>query len=719
MSKREHRKRSAPEYEHHIPERREVLEFLRTVNKPRNLKHIAAALGVDSTARQAALKKRLNAMVRDGEIIKNRKEGFGLTEKMDLIVGEVIGHTDGYGFLRPDHGPPDLFLSAREMQVLMHGDRVAVRISGIGRRNQPEGAVVEILERANRKVVGRYFREGQLGFVAPDNKRLHQDVLIPAGDEGKAKSGQYVVADITRYPDRHTQPVGKITEILRQDTYVEMATEIAIRAHDIPWEWPEEIELELAAIGSKKIGAKDRNDLRELPFVTIDGEDARDFDDAVCCAKTAIGWKLYVAIADVTAYVPVGGALDREAANRGTSVYFPQRVVPMLPELLSNDLCSLKPEVDRPCLVCEISIDRRGMVKESRFTRALIHSRRRMTYTEMAAAVVTKDAGLRQALGPLIEHLDKLYQLFRLLHGARMKRGILEFGATETRMEFDNKGRIRQISPLIRNDAHRLIEEFMLTANVAAAELLEKQELPSLYRNHEPPNPEKLADLREFLAGFGLELGGGDKPDVEDYKKVLEAVSDKDHAHLVETVLLRSMNLAVYEAVNKGHFGLAFARYTHFTSPIRRYPDLLVHRAISHAIKGTPFHYSLPDMHNLGAHCSRTERRADDATRDVAQHLKCEFMEDRIGEVFNGTVSGVTAFGLFVELDDVLVEGLVHVTALPNDYYHFDATTRSLRGERSGHRFHLADRVRVSVSRVDIDEKKIDLELVDGRKSRK
>ena len=720
MSKKLYTGKQTTDYEFSIPERSQILDYLREANKPRTLKHIADALGADSAGQKSALKNRLKAMLRDGEVIKNRRDGYGLTEKMDLLAGTVIAHPDGYGFLRPDRGAPDLFLPAREMQSLMHGDRVLVRISGTSRRNQQEGALVEILEHANRKIVGRYFREGKIGYVAPDNPRLHQDVLIPAGREGKARAGEYVVAGITKFPDRHTQPVGKVIEILRQETYVEMATEVAIRAHDIPWQWPDEItpELEVIASAADRVSGR-RTDLRGLPFVTIDGEDARDFDDAVCCEETGVGWKLFVAIADVSGYVLPGSALDIEAENRGTSVYFPQRVVPMLPELLSNDLCSLKPEVDRPCLVCEMEISRQGLVENSRFLQALIHSRRRMTYTEMAAVVVEKNDSIRRSMEPLIEHLDLLYRLFKLMHGTRTRQGLLEFGTTETRMEFDKKGRIRSISPLLRNDAHRLIEEFMLAANVAAAELLQGNEIPILYRNHEPPNPEKLADLREFLAGFGLQLGGGEKPGVNDYAVVLDTVRDREYAHLVETVLLRSMSLAVYEAVNKGHFGLAFESYTHFTSPIRRYPDLLVHRAIRHLINAAPYGYSMQEMQNLGLHCSQTERRADDATRDVAQRLKCEFMQDRIGEIFSGTISGVTAFGLFVELDEALVEGLVHVTALPNDYYHFDAAAHCLRGERSGRSFSLAGRIQVMVTRVDIDEKKIDLEFLDGRASRK
>jgi len=717
MSKRtERRSRKATGDAVSIPDRHQILAFLKTNKKPRTLQHIADGLGARSSDERAALNNRLKAMLRDGELIKNRREGYGLVEKMDLIAGRVLGHPDGYGFLRPDQGGEDLFLSVKEMRSLLHGDRALVRVRGHDRRGRPEGALVEVLERAQHRVVGRYYREDKVGYVVPDNKRIHQDLFIPGGDHGKAQSGQYVVAEITRQPDQHTQPVGRVVEILGAETSREMAAEIAIRSFELPYQWPDAVTAEIAGLDPESLPAvADREDLRDLPLVTIDGEDARDFDDAVYCEQQGNGWRLIVAIADVSYYVEPGSALDVEARLRGTSVYFPQRVIPMLPEILSNGLCSLKPETDRLCMACELSINNKGKVKRYRFMQAIMRSRARLTYTEMAAMVVESKTTQRRKYKVLVPHLDDLYTLYRLMHKRRAKQGLLDFDSTESTILFDEEGRINAILPLIRNDAHRLIEEFMLAANVAAAEFLILNEIPALYRNHEPPDEDKLTDLRTFLGEFGISLGGGDTPGARDYAAVIEAVRERDDAHLIETVLLRSMQLAVYSETNRGHFGLAFKAYTHFTSPIRRYPDLLVHRAIRRLIahgSPQPFPYNREDMHLLGESCSMTERRAEEASRNVVQRLKCEYMHDKVGEEFHGTVSGVTAFGLFVELDDVFVEGLIHVTSLPNDYYHFDAVGRRLKGERTGKSYRLANRLRVRVVRVDVDEGKIDFELV-------
>jgi ribonuclease R len=713
MSSKKVSSKKQQDYAVSIPERQQILEFLQEANKPRSLKHIAEAMGMVHSDERAALNKRLKAMLRDGEIIKNRREGYGLVAKMDLLRGTVIGHGDGYGFLRPDNRDEDLFLPVKEMRSLLHGDRVLVRIAGTNRKNQSEAAVVEILERANTQVVGRYFREGKIGYVTPDNSRLHQDVFIPSGYGGKAKSGQYVVAAITRQPDRHTQPVGKVIEILEQGSPVEMATDIAIRAYAIPWQWPDEVTEEIAGMGMEFADRKaPRKDLRELDFVTIDGEDARDFDDAVFCARTAAGWKLYVAIADVSSFVLPGTALDMEAAKRGTSVYFLQRVIPMLPEILSNDLCSLKPGIDRFCMVCEMDVDSRGSISQSTFYQAVIKSSRRMTYTEMAAVIDAGEDKTRKQSTSLIDTLLDLHELYRLMHKGRQKRGVLDFQTTESYMEFNEQGRVENVRLMIRNDAHRLIEEFMLAANISAAALLLQHEIPVLFRNHDRPTQEKLADVHEFLAGFGLQLDGGKEPVAADYARLLDQVKTREDAHLFETVLLRSMALAVYEDTNKGHFGLAFEAYTHFTSPIRRYPDLLVHRAIRHIISKAPYPYTRTEMHSLGESCSMAERRAEEASRDVLQRMKCEFMQDKIGELFTGTVSAVTAFGLFVELDEIFIEGLLHVTALPNDYYHFDAVGRRMTGERTGKVYRLGDRIKIKVVRVAVEDKKIDFDFV-------
>ena len=717
MSKRpERRSRKTASEGITIPDRHRILAYLKSSKKPRTLQHIADNFGVRSSAARAALNNRLKAMLRDGEVIKNRREGYGLVEKMDLIAGTVMGHPDGYGFLRPDHGDEDLYLSVKEMRSLLHGDRAVVRIRGYDRKGRAEGALVEVLDRANQRIVGRFYLEDKVGYVVPDNKRIHQDIFIPRENRGKAQSGEYVVAEIERQPDQHTQPVGRIIEILRADKPVEMAAEIAIRSFELPYQWPDGVTAEIKKLDPDRLPAIfDREDLRNLPFVTIDGEDARDFDDAVYCERKGNGWRLLVAIADVSYYVEPGTALDDEARLRGTSVYFPQRVIPMLPEVLSNGLCSLNPDTDRLCLVCELSVNNKGKVKHYRFLEAIMRSQARLTYTETAAMIVERKVKPRRRYKSLLPHLEDLFILYKQMHKRRTKQGLLDFDATESAIRFDDTGHVTAIQPLIRNDAHRLIEEFMLAANVAAADFLIRYEMPALFRNHESPDQDKLEDLREFLREFGLSLGGGDTPTARDYADLIGMVSNRDDAHLIETVLLKSMQLAVYSETNGGHFGLAFDAYTHFTSPIRRYPDLIVHRAIRRVITGgspQSYPYSRQDMHLLGESCSMAERRAEEASRNVVQRLKCEFMHDKVGEEFYGTVSGVTAFGLFVELDGIFVEGLIHVTSLPIDYYHFDAVGHRLKGERTGRSYRLANRLKVKVMRVNVDDGKIDFELV-------
>lgn len=707
-----------------IPSDGAVLDFLKSAGRPRSLEHIAVALRISGGLRRNELQKRLSGMVRDGRLFLNRREGFGLVQKMGLIVGRIVGHADGFGFLVPDDDAGgDLFLPATEMRSLLHGDRAVARVAGQDRHGRREGALVEVLERANSRIVGRFFREGNTGFVVPDNRRIHQDVLVPSDARGSASTGQFVVAEIVTQPSRHMQPIGRIIEVLGEHAAPGMASEIAIRAFDIPHRWPDGVAGEVAELDPDAVPLlKGRTDLRTLPFVTIDGEDARDFDDAVFCERRGDGWRLLVAIADVSYYVAPGSALDAAARDRGTSVYFPDRVVPMLPEVLSNELCSLKPKVDRLALVCEMSVTAAGQVTRSRFFSAVMRSAARLTYTTVAAAVIEGDPRQRRELAVLIDPLEDLYRLYGVMRRHRSRHALLDFDTTESRIEFDEAGDVRAIRQLVRTDAHRLIEEFMLAANVAAAELLLHRDIPALYRNHDTPKEEKLNDLRGFLADLGLTLGGGSRPATRDYAKLNDTVKHRDDAHLIETLMLRSMPLAVYAAKNIGHFGLAFPAYTHFTSPIRRYPDLLVHRAIRHLIgRRAPYPYDQPEMQRLGEHCSMTERRADEATRDAVQRLKCIFMQDRVAEIFFGRITGVTGFGLFVELDDIFVEGLVHVTSLPNDYYHYDPIRHELRGERRKNRYGLSDRIHVQIMRVDVDDKKIDFGLADaqGDKSRR
>ncbi len=712
-----HAEREARKYEHPIPSREHILTFLEKCKGPQSQRKIAAALHIEREEELEGLRRRLNAMERDGQVVRNRRGGYGALDKMDLIRGRVIAHPDGFGFLVPETGGDDVFLSAREMRSLLHGDRAVVRISGVDRRGRKEGSLVEVLERANQHVVGRFVRDGVVGYVIPDNKRLHQDILIPAGDENGAEDGQIVVAEIVQQPDRRHQPVGRIDEVLGEHMAPGMEIDIAIRAHDLPCQWPDSVVQEAERFGPE-VADKDKRkrlDLRELPLVTIDGEDARDFDDAVYCERKGKGWRLLVAIADVSHYVKADSALDREATLRGNSVYFPERVLPMLPEALSNGLCSLNPEVDRLCMVCELDIGPRGKVNGHRFHEAVMRSAARLTYDQVNALVVEKDAALRRKHKALLPHLDDLYQLYQLFARRRQQRGAIEFESTETRIVFAENRKIERIVATERNDAHRLIEEFMVAANVAAAQFLLQHKIPALYRVHEPPSAEKLDDVRAFLGELGLQLGGGEKPDPGDYARLLAACQGREDAHLIQTVLLRSMRLAVYSPVNIGHFGLAFDAYTHFTSPIRRYPDLLVHRAIRHLLRGKPvsrFPYSGERMAELGEHCSMTDRRADEATRDAISWLKCEYMMDKVGEEFEGVISAVTSFGLFVELKGIYVEGLVHITELKRDYYHYDPTGHRLKGERTGQVFRLGNPVKVKVMRVDLDEKKIDFNLV-------
>ncbi len=715
--------REARRYERPIPSREFLLKYLGERGKPLTYEQFANELGFTDEQDLEALRRRLAAMERDGQLHRNRRNAYGPVQKMNLVRGRVIGHPDGFGFLVPDDGSEDLFLSPRQMRALMHGDRVVAHVAGIDRRGRLEGAVVEILERNTWELVGRFRRESGIGFVAPDNKRIPHDIVIPPEHQGAAAPGQIVVVQILEQPSSYTQPIGKVTEILGEHMAPGMEIDVAIRAYGLPFQWSEEVEREIAEFAPEvpEADKEGRVDLRTLPLVTIDGVDARDFDDAVYCERTPKGWRLLVAIADVSAYVRPGTALDREARERGTSVYFPARVIPMLPEVLSNGLCSLNPHVDRLCMVCEMYLNAEGRVTRSRFFEGVMRSAARLTYDEVAAMVINGDRKLRRKYAGLVPHLDELYALYQVLRNAREARGAIDFETIETRIVFGPDRKIERIVPVQRNDAHRIIEECMITANVAAARLLARRKMPVLLRIHERPYLEKLADLRAFLAELGLSLGGGDEPQARHYAELLKKVQSRPDARLIQTVLLRSLNQAMYSPENVGHFGLAHEAYAHFTSPIRRYPDLLVHRAIRHVLTGgkpTDFEYTYEDMVTLGEHCSMTERRADDATRDVVAWLKCEYMMDKVGQEFDGIVSAVTSFGIFVELDEIYVEGLVHVTALGHDYYHFDPAKHRLMGERTGTMYRLGDPVRVRVMRVDLDDRKIEFELVEARRTR-
>jgi ribonuclease R len=712
-----YRQREAEKYDQPIASREHILQLLGHSGKPLRRDEIAEAFSINDEDQLEALRRRLRAMERDGQLLFNRSQQYCLVNNKDLIVGRVIGHADGFGFVKPDDGSDDLFLTPREMNPLLHNDRAMVRIVGIDRKGRREGAVVEILERNTHQIVGRLYKEDGFTYVVPDQKNIAQTVLIQKGGTGKAKQGQIVVAEITEQPTKQRQPIGRIIEVLGNHMAPGMEIEMAIRSHELPHVWPDELLEEIKSLTAEvPDSAKEgRTDLRKTPLVTIDGEDARDFDDAVFCQKTPKGWKLLVAIADVSHYVKVNTALDKEAQKRSTSVYFPEQVIPMLPEILSNGLCSLNPEVDRLCMVCELSIDQEGKVTKSRFFEAVMRSHARLTYTEVAKILVDGDKLLSDKHKALLPHLKQLYDLYKVMRVSREHRGAMDFDTQETRIIFGADRKIEKIVPTVRNDAHKLIEEFMITANMAAAKFLNAKKMPKLLRVHDGPSVDKLMSLKTFLGELGLSLGGGDKPTPLDYMALIESVKDRPDSHLIQTVLLRSMSQAVYSPELKGHFGLALDAYAHFTSPIRRYPDLLVHRAIRHCLQGNKpetFFYGFPDMITLGESCSANERRADDATRDVVSWLKCEYMMDKIGDVFPGIISAVTSFGFFVELAEIYVEGLVHISNLGQDYYHFDPTSHQLKGERTGEKFRIGDNVMVKVARVSLDDKKIDFELV-------
>lgn len=709
--------REAEKYDKPIPSRELILQFIEHAGKPMARKDIAEAFSLEEEQQLEALRRRLRAMERDGQLLFNRGQRYCLVNNKDLIVGRIIGHADGFGFIRPDDGSDDLFLSPREMNPLLHNDRAMVRVVGVDKKGRREAAVVDVLERNTHQIVGRLYKEDGFTYVIPDNKNISQTVLIQKGGSGKAKQGQIVIAEIVEQPTKLRQPIGRIVEVLGDHLAPGMEIEMAIRSHELPHLWPDQVQEEIKPLKPEvpESAKTNRLDLRNTPLVTIDGEDARDFDDAVFCKRTAKGWKLLVAIADVSHYVQINTALDNEAKNRSTSVYFPENVIPMLPEILSNGLCSLNPHVDRLCMVCEMLIDKEGNVLRSRFMEAVMNSHARLTYTEVAKILVEGDTELQEKYRPLLPHLKELYALYQVLRTSREQRGAMDFDTQETRIVFGKSRKISKIVPVVRNDAHKLIEECMITANSAAARFLNAKKMPKLLRVHEGPSADKLFSLKTFLGELGLKLGGDANPAPLDYMHLVNNIKGRPDAHLIQTVLLRSLSQAVYSPELKGHFGLALDAYAHFTSPIRRYPDLLVHRAIRHCLQGKKadsFYYGVPDMVMLGEHCSANERRADDATRDVVSWLKCEYMMDKIGEEFTGIISAVTSFGFFVELAEIYVEGLVHISNLGQDYFHFDPTSHRLLGERTNITYRLGDSVKVKVVRVDLDEKKMDFELI-------
>ena len=679
--------------------RNEILDALNSAGAPLTAQELAARLDVKGHERRI-FDAAVAALERAGEVMQNRAGALLVAKRIALVAGRIEGHPDGHGFLEPDDGSPRVFLPPAEMREVIHGDRASVRVSGRDSRGRAQGTIVEVLERGNRRIVGRLHAGHGVLFLVPEDRRIAHDIVVPQAEVSGAKAGQVVTVELIAQPSRHAQPIGRVAEVLGHYADPGMEIEIAVRKFELPHQFSKRA-LAAARALPDAVQLEDidkRRDLRSLEFVTIDGETARDFDDAVFCRREGKGFRLWVAIADVSHYVRHGDALDMEARERGTSVYFPRRVIPMLPEKLSNGLCSLNPQADRLAMACEMEITASGEVSGYKFYPAVIRSHARLTYTEVWEKLSNKTAK---------DNLLVLYDVFKVLLEQRERRGAIDFETVETRMLFDARGKIEKIVPEPRNDAHRLIEECMLAANVCAGNFVAEHGHPVLYRVHDVPSAEKVSALRAFLAELGLQLPGGEIPRPADYAQLLQRIRKRPDFALLQTILLRSLKQALYSPNNAGHFGLAFEAYVHFTSPIRRYPDLLVHRAIKAILARK--RYDGVDWEALGRHCSETERRADDASRDVENWLKCYYMRDHVGGTFSGTITGVVPFGLFVTLDDYFVDGLVHISELGRDYFQYDDARHMLLGDRTGVRYRLADRMTVKLVRVDIEQRKMDL----------
>ena len=725
MIKDPHFEREQDKYENPIPSREYIIEYLRSQKSPITRDSIAAALQIHDEEQLEALRRRLRAMERDGELVFTRGQSYGLPEKMDLISGIVLGHREGYGFFKPDEGGDDLFISNRDMLMYFHGDKVLAQKAGMDRKGRREARIVRLIQPRSAAIVGRFHVDSGMAFVIADDKRITQEILIASEDRNGARQGDVVVVELTRRPGRFVKAAGKVTEVLGKQMAPGMEIEIALRNYDLPHTWSAAIEKKLRRIPdevteSDKVG---RVDLRDLPLVTIDGEDARDFDDAVYAeAKPSGGWRLWVAIADVSYYVRTDSALDTEARARGNSVYFPSQVIPMLPEKISNGLCSLNPHVDRLCMVAEMTVSARGKLSGYKFYPAVMHSHARFTYTQVAAML--EGGPIAPEHEALFPHLKCLQSLYLALDEQRAERGAIAFETIETQFIFNEQRKIDKIVPRARNQAHKIIEECMILANVSAAKFVKKHKGEILYRVHESPSEQKLANFKEFLAERGLSMGGGLEPTPADYQNVMLQIADRPDAELIQVMLLRSMRQAIYTPDNEGHFGLALEEYAHFTSTIRRYPDLVLHRVIRYLLakekgeaneKWTPdggYHYQLDELDKLGEECSTTERRADEATRDVSDWLKCEFMQDHVGDTFEAVIASVTNFGLFVRLNDLFIDGLVHISSLGSDYYQFDPMRQRLIGEHTGQIYQVGDPVTVKVAAVNLDDRQIDLVMI-------
>ena len=704
--------REKQRYAQPLPSREWVIKLLEQKGVPTKIEALAHELSIAEDEYEF-FERRLKAMARDGQVLINRRGAVCAAEKLAMVKCRVEAHKDGFGFAVPltPTGEGDFVLYERQMRGVMHGDIVTVRPAGFDRRGRREGTVLDVVERAQSKVVGRFYMDRGVAILEAEDKRLSQSIVLEPESVAhfKPQSGQVIVAEIETYPEAHRPAVAKLIEVLGDYADSGMEIEIAVRKHHLPHQFSEACVKATKKIPEhvRKTDLKGRVDLRDLPLVTIDGETARDFDDAVFAEKVGRNYRLVVAIADVSHYVRPDDGIDVDAQERSTSVYFPRRVIPMLPEKLSNGICSLNPDVERLCMVCDMVITYAGNIKEYRFYPAVMRSHARLTYNQVWDWISDgRDH-------PFKQQIDTLYKLFKILQKKRFERGAVEFESVETQMIFDDNGKIDKIVPIVRNDAHKLIEECMLAANVCAAEFLLKNKHTALFRNHLGPTPEKLATLREQLGLLGLSLGGGDNPTPKDYAALAEQFKNRPDAELLQVMMLRSMQQAVYEPHCDGHFGLAYSAYAHFTSPIRRYPDLTVHRAIKAVLNGQTYQPN-KTWQALGVHTSFCERRADDASRDVENWLKTYYMRDKVGEVFSGKISGMTSFGIFVTLDDIHIDGLVHISDLGEDYFNFRPEIMAIEGERSGVRFNMGDTVTVKVARADLDTSKIDLTLISG-----
>ena len=710
-------KREKQRYEHPLPSREWIIELLEQKGVPSKIEVLARELSITEEEYEF-FERRLKAMARDGQVLINRRGAVCAADKLDLVKCRVEAHKDGFGFAVPltPTKDGDFVLYERQMRGIMHGDIVTVRPAGIDRKGRREGTVLDIVERAQSKVVGRFYMDRGVAILEAEDKRLNQSIVLEPDSVAhfKPESGQVIVGEIETYPEQNRPAVAKIIEVLGDYADSGMESELAVRKPHLPHQFSEACTKAAKKIPDhvRKSDLKGRVDLRDLPLVTIDGETARDFDDAVFAEKIGRNYRLVVAIADVSHYVRPDDAIDTDAQERSTSVYFPRRVIPMLPENLSNGICSLNPDVERLCMVCDMVITYAGNIKEYRFYPAVMRSHARLTYNQVWDWI-SDDLD-----HPHKAQIDTLYKLFKILQKKRFERGAVEFESVETQMLFDDNGKIEKIVPVVRNDAHKLIEECMLAANVCAAEFLIKNKHTALFRNHLGPTPEKLATLRDQLGLLGLQLGGGDNPTPKDYAALAEKFKGRPDAELLQVMMLRSMQQAVYEPHCDGHFGLAYEAYAHFTSPIRRYPDLTVHRAIK-AVLSQQTYTPSKNWQALGVHTSFCERRADDASRDVENWLKTYYMRDKVGEIFEGKISGMTNFGLFVTLDGIHIDGLVHISDLGEDYFNFRPEIMAIEGERSGIRFNMGDKVSVRVARADLDTSKIDLTLISGGSSGK